>query len=407
MIISCGKCDKFFWYYVLAYYIIAFIIVGCYSTFPDIKNVKKTKDFILVNPTLTYLGEFLMILFGLIYNKINRSEKNALINNKEKNKMTKKGYIYFGIVCFLLLLYDFSQLLLLLNFKKYSFLSYISLNKSWSFVLIFLILFNILYLKINVYRHQKLAIFFFILSGVTSLLIGIIVYSEDEFVARNSVLIIFQMLSAIFEAIIIILIKKIMDKNFLSPLKVCYLIGLFNFIISSIILFILSNIKNNSEYIFSFSSIEEEEILRIIIWFIVYPLVNGIRKLMINIILNKYTMFHLFIFFKLDSLIDSSIIAYKRQIDKTKKIFFSIELFLQLIELCMYFVYLEMIELNFCGLSKNIKRNIQNRASDEFSEIEEEQNNLEVNFDLDGGFTSSFNEANDEQIKIELNSKNS
>jgi len=405
MIISCGKCDKFFWYYVLAYYIFAFIIVGCHHTFPNIKE-KRTKDFLLLNPTLTYLGEFLMIFYGLIYNKINRSEKNALINNKEKNKMTKKGYIYFGIVCFLLLLSDFFKLLFLFYLKKYSFQGYFSLNKSWTFVLLFLILFNAFYFKKNVYRHQKLAIFFFILSGVTSLLVGIIVNLEDKFVARDLVPIIFQTLSIIFEAIIIILIKKIMDKNFISPLKVCYLIGLFNFIISSISLFILSNIKNKSEYIFSFSFVKEEKIFGIIILFIVYPLINGIRKLMINIILNKYTMFHLFIFFKFDSLIDSSKIDYKANITITIKIFFFIQMILQLIELCMYFVYLEMIELNFCGLSKNIKKNIQNRASNEFSEIEEEINNLEVNFDLDGGFTSSFNEKNDEEKKIELNSQN-
>ena len=77
-----------------------------------------------------------------------------------------------------------------------------------------------------------------------------------------------------------------------------------------------------------------------------------------------------------------------------KKIFYNvIDFSLHLLECFMHFVYLEMIELNFCGLSKNIKKNINDRAFKEFSEIEEEEKNINVNFDLDGGYTSNFNEA--------------
>jgi len=391
MIISCGKCDKYFWYYVLAYFIISTINIGCHPTFPKIDIDQIVKVFILLKPALTYLGELLMFFYELINNKIHRSEQKPLLNNKKKNKLSKKDYIYFGIICFLLLLSDFYRIMTLLYFKKYSFVNYITLNKSWTFVLIFLILFSIYHLKINVYRHQKLAIFFFILSGIASLLIGTIINLEDGFEISDLGLIIFQLLFSIIEAVIIILIKRLMDKNYFSPLKVCYLIGFFNFIISSISLLILSNIKSNSEYIFSFSSIGKKEIFKAIIYFIFFPLMNGIRKLIINVILNKYTMFHLFIFFKFDALIDSSIIAYQI---KEKKIFYNvIDFSLHLLECFMHFIYLEMIELNFCGLSKNIKKNINDRAFKEFSEIEEEEKNINVNFDLDGGYTSNFNEA--------------
>ena len=404
MIISCGKCDKNFWYYVLAYFIISILNIGCHPTFPKINIEQRTKEFILLKPTLIYLGELLMFFYELIYNKIHRSEQQALLNKKEKNKLSKKDYIYFGIICFLLLLSDFYRIMTLLYFKKYSFLNYVTLNKSWTFVLIFLIIFSIYHLKINVYRHQKLAIIFYILSGVTSLLIGTIINLEDEFVISDFGLIIFQFLFSIIEAIIIILIKKIMDKNYFSPLKVCYLIGFFNFIISSISLFILSNIKKNSEYIFSFSSIRKDEIFKAIIFFTFFPLMNGISKLLINVILNKYTMFHLFIFFKFDALIDSSIIAYQKK--EKKKIYSAIDLSLHLLECFMHFVYLEMVELNFCGLSQNIKRKIKDRASKEYNEIDEEQKNLDVNFDLDGGYTSNFNETDLELKKMELNSEN-
>jgi hypothetical protein len=192
MIISCGKCDKYFWYYVLAYFIISFLNIACHPTFPNINIEQRTKEFILLKPTLIYFGELLLFFYELIYNKIHRSEKNALVNNKPKNKLSKNEYLYFGIICFLLLLSDFYRIMTLLYFKKYSFLNIVTLNKSWTFVLIFLIIFSIYHLKINVYRHQKLAIIFYILSGVTSLLIGTIINLEDEFVISDFGLIIFQ-----------------------------------------------------------------------------------------------------------------------------------------------------------------------------------------------------------------------
>ena len=115
-------------------------------------------------------------------------------------------------------------------------------------------------------------------------------------------------------------------------------------------------------------------------------------------------MFHLFIFFKFYALIDSSIISYQKK--EKNKIYSAIDLSLHLLECFMHFVYLEMVELNFCGLSQNIKRNIKDRASKEYNEIDEEQKNLDVNFDLDGGYTSNFNETDLELKKMELNSEN-
>ena len=282
MIISCGKCDKYFWYYVLAYIIISFLNIACHPIFPQINVEQRTKEFILLKPTLIYLGELLMFFYELIYNKIHRSVKNDLVNNKPKNKLNKNDYLFFGIICFLLLLSDFYKIITLLHFKKYSFLNYVTLNKSWTFVLIFLILFSIFYLKINVYRHQKLAIFFFVLSGVTSLLIGSIINLNEKYEASDFILIFIQLFISIFEAIIIILIKRLMEKNYFSPLKVCYSIGLFNFIISFISLLIISINKNNSGYIFSFSSIQKDEIFQVILFFTLFPLMNSISKLLIN-----------------------------------------------------------------------------------------------------------------------------
>lgn len=300
----------------------------------------------------------------------------------------------------------------LLFLKKYSLLSYITLNKGWIFVFLFLILVNTYYLKINIYIHQKLAIFIFIILGFASLIIGMIFKKAID--GEDYVLIFIQFPVSIAEAFTIILIKDIMENKFYSPLKVCYLIGFINFIISFIFLFILSFIKYYSEfskYIFDMSHIIENLGVRnFILFVIVFSLINGICILIINLILNKYSMLHLFIFFKINSLLDSSIIIIDKDSGDDEQYYFIIDLILQIIEFLMYFVYLEIIELNFCGLNKYIKNNIQRRAIDEYKDIEKEEageHELKINFDLDGGFTSNFDNENDsDEKKEELNLKN-
>ena len=196
------------------------------------------------------------------------------------------------------------------------------------------------------------------------------------------------------EAIVFTLIKNIMDKKYYSPLKVCYLIGLINFIVMTFIaLFILLIFNNDLDFIFGLSILKKFGLFRFIIYFIFFSLLIGICKLLINIILNKYSTLHLFIFFKLDSFLDSLEFIIDKESKEKERYEFLIESIMQFIEIFMYLVYLEIIELNFCGLSENIKNNIQNRAIDEYKEIgkeEKERDNLNANFESDEDYPSKL-----------------
>jgi len=269
-IITCGKCDKNFWLSFLAYFFISSLIFASHPKFPDNKseNEDSNKKFELTRPYLTYFGQLLMVFYELIYNKISHSETNILPNYNMKKKL-----IYFGFICFLLLLIDFYKISILLYFEKISFLNFIILYKSWTFVLLFLILINTFYFKINNYKHQKIAIFFFIIIGVFSLFLGI--FSKSEITITDFFIIFFQMLSCSIEAITIILIKNIMDKKYYSPLKVCYLIGLINFIVISFIAFFIILIKNKDfDFIFGLSLLKKIGLFRFIIYFIFFSLIK-------------------------------------------------------------------------------------------------------------------------------------
>lgn len=85
-IITCGKCDKFFWCLFLAYFTISFLNFLFHPKFPGFYKNLNIKEFILIKPCLIYFGQFLMFFYELIYNKITRSEINISSNYKEENK---------------------------------------------------------------------------------------------------------------------------------------------------------------------------------------------------------------------------------------------------------------------------------------------------------------------------------
>ena len=203
-----------------------------------------------------------------------------------------------------------------------------------------------------------------------------------------------------------------MDKKFFSPFKVCYLIGFFNFIMSFIILFILSKVKcnndlelcNKDENIFNFSSIYNTNInfSYIFIYLFFTSLFNGINKYLINAVLKKYTIFHVSLFYQYNSLEFIFLIATKLSIindnETISKITNIIHNIFNIFGMLLHFIFLEKIELNFCNLSDNIKRNIQDRADDEFNDLTIDNKELKIKLDLDDVASSNYKENIDSEI---------
>ena len=68
----------------------------------------------------------------------------------------------------------------------------------------------------------------------------------------------------------------------------------------------------------------------------------------------------------------------------------------------MVFVFTEMVELNFCKLSENIKRNIANRADIKYLENEDEENKVrESLLELEGNYI-----VNEDNINTPSNPSN-
>jgi len=140
------------------------------------------------------------------------------------------------------------------------------------------------------------------------------------------------------------------------------MIGIINVPIIIIIYFIISftplGEKGNKEYydnIFElFNELGKIEAKSVII-LISLPFIFGIYALIFIKIIYDYSIFHLYIPFLIQYFIENI----------TKNFELIENLFLIsgfLIELIMILVFLEIIEINCCGLNKNLKRNIDSRG---------------------------------------------
>ena len=76
--------------------------------------------------------------------------------------------------------------------------------------------------------------------------------------------------------------------------------------------------------------------------------------------------------------------------------FLIIVLITSTIEIFFILVFLEIIELKFCGLNKYIKKNIEKRALDDVQESKEEKNNI---IEISKGYLVDYdNQISEEEL---------
>ena len=349
------------------------------------------------------------IIGGLLFNYFNiknmKKEKNSIITKRINERLTLKGIIHnikdngkgkhiiqVLLACFIYSFYNESTgILYFILFNNIHF---------WIFKFIFLIIFMNVYFKIDIYKHQKCSIIFNITSNIIILLIFSFFPKIEndknypDFVDKNSYQIIdtiigfdFSFIFVIFCFIFLFFIKSyakvktkvFLDFYFISPYKIVLDIGLIGLVLTIIGLFISSfsecqnniikkyiciNEKNNTNYYFDS------------IFIYLHDLKNN--SLIIEIIL---TFFYLIICFfeftceimtiyylnSMYTLIKDNLYYFCMRIILFIRLSFGTKQFiiLEMAEICAllgYSVYLEIIELRFFGLDKDIRKNIIRRG---------------------------------------------
>ena len=399
--ISCGIFDKNYIYFFIIFFFLIILILFPWEFCNQEMSIGKKISF---NMFFQYLGQIFCFIPERIINKFifKQKEKPKKLNNlfkKEKktfaiklifndfsNKLTYKDIIYISFAGLLLLIIDYINMLIKMN-KDYI----LFLNEQYYFVILpLLIIFSYLIYRIRFYKHQICSISFIILLAIIRYTIKLIILSNINI--ANIVNIFLELISTFLESIVIVYIKGLMEYKFFSPFKICYVFGLINSIIiitiSTILFFAYDNNncyfnENETCYLDNiFEKFSEFRIFSLLSMFL-YSIIYGIVKFLFFYIINKYTIFHIFLFIQ-----NREFTNYIYKEHNMPVISFIIMPISYILEFFMILVFLEIIELNFWGLNENVKRKIKDRADDEMrlSLPDKENENEERNPSFDNSF---------------------
>ena len=391
---SCGKFDKKFWIIMFIEIIltgVSYVVLYIIS-----KNANEAKEKeesgvdIISHFFLGYFTQFLMIIPHLILKKDMSSKKGdqrieksnisiEYIFNTETIEFSTKEIIFFFGAGIIKLLSDIILIIFLTSFSNKD-----KYNESFSlyyyFELIFLFLFSKIMYGIQLYKHQYFSVIILTLSAL-----GKFIYLNYEMDVEPFIwYLLFHILGSILKSVFNVYIKGLMEYKYYSPYKVCYVYGLINLIIITVIYVIFSCIPcdnsntecniiyNDKRYYANILSLFN--ITGLFILF--FEILLSALAVLNYIVIYRFTVFHIFLFLQFSQILD--IAKYS---EKEEQNIYNIIIIISFIIFNIFFVllFLEVIEINIFKISFNTKKNIENRAllERELSTVCDEDNNEE------------------------------
>ena len=233
----------------------------------------------------------------------------------------------------------------------------------WSSIILFLCIFSKYLLKIKLYKHHffSFGVLFFLY------ILHIIFILLDYKIKKKILRFILLLVSSICFTFELVYEKKIIEKHFISPFKLCFLIGfsslIYNIIASIIITIISSNVEL-SDYHFSFidyfSDIKENnKLLGELFCIFIFMILMGLHNIFQFLIIKHLSPNH--------AVITQILLAFYLSIlftftDEVNTITCIVGIVVNSIGLCILFIFLEIIEIKCWGLDLDTIHNINRRA---------------------------------------------
>ena len=315
--------------------------------------------------TINYaFGLCLSFIFFIIYKICNKRHKNMNIflldrmMNKASGKISKKEkilWILLGSV-----LDFFAKLIFSYNWvKRKDYLCY------WQSNILLMSLFSYLLLKMKLYKHHYLSIILLVVFGIAHNFIAEH-FTLDNLKENYIGYIIYFFAESIFN-ILYVLYKFFMITKFIKSYEILFFQGLIESILGIIMLAITTKYYPKLDsFSMYFENIGSKEKLV----FISLIFINFVTFVIIFIIIDIFTPFHIFLLNILSEMISGFF-------DGTYKIEFYLKIIYYIfiiISIIIVLVFIEIIQLNFCGLSTMTKKNIEERAGlDSLSLIESDK----------------------------------
>ena len=361
----------------------------------------------------TYLS---YIIFGIIFHFCSKDKKeeenNIFIKNlssfyhklKNQNKTNNNLYIFLTCLCFVI--YNEVQNLI----SSYSFQDL----DFWSFDILFTFLLMKKYFEFDVHKHHKCSIIF--VTIICTILIFIVSFlpnsatnnlNQYEFVKKE--------LGSYFYSIIFIFIflilsfiysfsrnfsKVLMQSKFVSSYILIIFIGIVGLIIT-IIISIISYYYERDNFIDYFQELKNHstwEILRDVLIITPVFLFSQFMQIYFEILIIYYLNPIYTLLLNNINYGTNRLVLFLFNINMKYFANFIISESAEIVAIFGYIINLEILELNFCGLSDNVRRNIMDKAQKEFLSLTEDSFEKYSNIDENEEISSNGSERYIEMI---------
>ena len=346
---------------------------------------------ITINYALGLCLSFILFIIYKIYNKENKKTNNLLLDkmihslNKEITKKEKFLWILYGSI------FDFFANLL----YAYEWIKDKDYLCVWPTNLFIISLFSYLFLKMKLYRHHYLSI---IIITIFSIVYNGLAHNfeSEKFKKNYKGHIIYFSSESIFN-MLYVLYKFFMIKKFIKSYEILSFQGLIEFILGIIILAITTICYPKLDDFNTYrEKINESGLEKAMFCLLIF--INFLTFLTIFIILDIFTPFHILLLNILSDIISGFIeetyISPSKLVTLTYFILIIISLF-------MVLVFIEIIQLNFCGLSTMTKKNIEERAKLD-SVLSNKIDNMDDVSNIQGIGSKKISLVNEGDYNIEL-----
>ena len=383
-------------------------LLGLVSTDNNSPKNNNTLLFLLLN----YIGKSFFVIVEIIINKfvvkknVKKCPSSALsikyIYN-DYTKLTHREYIIIFIISIFIFFNDILKSIIIQlynNLKGRIFFAeiYTAIESIYLYPL------SMYFIHKKYYKHQKISIFYIIISSL------IIYLLRTKYDIDTLLILLYQVFTSFFNAMFVIYRKYLMDFRYFSIYKVTCLFGIINCIILIIVYIIISfipcdfnlcNLEYNNKHfidniIYIFSNLN---MLKIVI-FILCAILLGLLDIIKNYYINKYTIYCFFIL--IENKEELLFLFDESEDNKNSILEFFFFLILDFSQIFFILVYQETIELNFCGLDKNLKINIENRAENDLNFTRTESDDIMHNED---NIMNNEDDNVDEEVNKDNNNK--
>ena len=360
-IITFGECNKNM-IFPLFGGISKFIVNVILYLIPDKAEINKHPFILGINAGLGMslaIVPYIFILKGLK----NLKKEKLLIPEKfieeayKKDNPTIKKQKY--IIIFACSFLDFLQKVIVFIFCKSI------TNNIWIFNIVFLNVFTSIVMKNNLHIHQYLSSGIMVFFGICLNIVNLYDMKKDEIP-----LLFLSIFIEIIYSLAIVLAKYGMDYRSCSPFEITFYESIFALILNIIFLIFSTNIPlsenfnytellkiseyNGKKYLDNFYTYIDNLSFTEVLLFLVTMAGRVLFNLFSHFTIKYYSSCHVVLLLIMGEISLDWKDKTNYEIVLTSGIFF--------IELLMLLVFCEIIELNFCGLEKNTRKNIQERA---------------------------------------------